>query len=92
MSLHRRNAKRDANEPEIFAAVRGVGGKVYPLSGEGIPDAIITFRGRTILAEVKGLKGKLTPAQQKLHDEWEGEPILILRTVEQALREIGATS
>ncbi len=91
MSIHRQNAKRDSVEPEIFAAVRGVGGQAYALSGEGIPDAILTFRGQTFLAEIKSIKGKLTPAQIILHAEWKGEPILILRSAEQALREIGAT-
>jgi len=84
MSLHRRAAKRDANERGIVEALRAAGASIAHLSGKGVPDLLISFHGRFWLAEVKQKKGKLTSDQVKWHANMRGQ-ILILRTVDDAL-------
>lgn len=83
MSLHRRAAKRDAAERPIVEALRAVGADVTFISGVGAPDLLIRFRGRLYGLEVKGPKGKRTAAQ--IATDWP-----IVRSVEEALRNIGA--
>lgn len=85
MSIHRRAAKRDANEGAIVEAWRKVGASVTLLSGAGVVDALVGHQGFTYLAEIKNRKGKLTPAQIKFRDEWRGSKIYVIRTVEQGL-------
>jgi Holliday junction resolvase len=91
MSIHRRNARRDKNEPEIKAALETVGAKVYPVSAEGLPDTIVIHRGVVYLVEIKTDKGKLTPAQEKFFEEnADVETIGVVRSDMEALRLIGA--
>ena len=97
MSLRRFAAKADRNQPEIVAALKDAGATVRSLAavGEGFPDLAAGFRGRTFLLEVKRPKAKgqpegaLTDAQKTFFDEWEGQAAVV-RTVEEALRAIGA--
>lgn len=53
MSLHRRAARRDDNEPEICAALIAAGASVTYLSIPGAPDLLVGHQGRTVLLEVK---------------------------------------
>jgi Holliday junction resolvase len=92
MSIHRRAAKRDLNEFSIVDALRTVGADVYRLSAKGVPDLLVSFRGETFLMEIKTRTGKLTPAQIKWRDQWQGGPVGVVRTVDEALAFIGATS
>lgn len=56
--------KRDANEPEIVKALRKAGAMVWRLSGPGLPDLLVSHRGRWMVIEVKRPKqGRLTDAQ-----------------------------
>jgi Holliday junction resolvase len=88
----RRAAKVDANQRVIVEALRRVGASVIDLSavGDGCPDLLVGYRGHTWLIEVKGPKGSLTPAQKVLHAEWNGFPIAVVKTVEEAWLLIGA--
>lgn len=57
-------------------------------------DLVVSFRGAVFLLEVKRndvspSQKKLTPAEQKFHDEW-GDVARIVETVEEALLTIGA--
>lgn len=103
MSIHRQNASRDSNEPEIFDAHLQVGNSPARLSGEGVPDLIIGVPqfphvcphcGRTfhqpenIFEEIKVGKKGLTDPQKEFHAMWLGQ-IAIARTVEEALRIAG---
>ena len=81
----RRAAKRDANEQAIVDALRAAGASVEHLSGCGVPDLLVGFRGRVVLAEVKDAKGELTPYQVEWHTTWRGPQPVILRSVEDAL-------
>lgn len=89
MSIHRTAAKRDGNEREIIDALKAVGASVQPLSAKGCPDLLVGYRGENILMEVKLPKGKLTDDEQVWHDGWRGQ-VAIVRTVDDALRAIGA--
>mgnify|MGYP003660429714 FL=1 len=35
-----------------------------------------------MLAEIKGEKGKLNPMQEAWHRRWTGEPVVIIRTIQ----------
>lgn len=97
MSLHRRAAKRDKNEPAIVKTLEAHGCLVWPLSGKGIPDLLVFYRNRsgirgertrhTFVADVKGPKEKPTLAQV---EKWTaltnlGFSVFILRTPEDAV-------
>ena len=91
----RRAARIDANQPEIVAALRGVGASVQPLHmvGGGVPDLLVAHRMQTYLIEIKdGSKPpsarKLTQDQIQWHDDWRA-PVHIVETVADALRVIG---
>ena len=56
--------RRDANEPEIIAALKALGARVYQVSGSGLPDLIVQYQGREFCLEVKTAKGKRTDAQE----------------------------
>ena len=97
MSLHRRAAKRDANEPAIVSTLEALGCVVWRVSGKGLPDlAVFCPNARTpdgfgqrkhvFVADVKGPKEKATPAQE---EKWGaisslGFSVFILRTPEDA--------
>lgn len=41
MSIHRKDAKRDANERQIIEALKAAGCSVQQLSGKGLPDLLV---------------------------------------------------
>ena len=93
MSIHRRAAKRDANEPEIINALTQAGATVWQLSGAGIPDLLVGFRGTTYLIDVKNLGGRgqrLTDDQKTFFEDWRGGKAGIAMTIGEALRFICA--
>ena len=83
----RRDGRVDLNQTEIVHALQAAGASVTRLSsvGAGVPDLLVGWKGLNILVEVKGAKGKLTPAQGRWHDEWLGK-VHIVRTPRDALR------
>lgn len=90
--MNRYVAKADANQKHIVAALRGIGAKVVPTHtvGQGFPDLVVTYGGRTLLLEVKDPtqpkhRHELTPAQKEFHAAWTGE-IHIVFTPEDAVR------
>jgi hypothetical protein len=86
MSLHRRDARRDANEAAIVSTLRLLGCSVEYLSGKGTPDLLIGFQRRyVVLAEVKTGKGELTDDQAAWHARWRGPSPMLLRSVDDAL-------
>ena len=89
----RRRARTDRNQTEIVAALRAAGASVYSLAavGQGIPDLLVGYAGRTALVEVKdGSKPpsarQLTPDQQQWHQTWTGGTLAVVPDVEAALR------
>ena len=87
----RRAARTDANQENIVKSLRALGATVRFLSqGEGIPDLLVGFKGKTFLLEVKdGEKPpsarKLTPPEQKFFDEWRGGSLAIVNSVDEAI-------
>lgn len=85
-------AKRDANEPEIVKALERAGWLVMKVSDKGAPDLLCARKGRLVLVEVKGPKGKLTPAQVESHARlsFAGVTVHVVTTPEEALMAVGA--
>jgi hypothetical protein len=86
----RRAARRDASEPAIIEVLTQAGALVQRLSLPGCPDLLVMRHGRLWLVEIKdGAKvpsrRKLTPVQALWHHTWADAPIVILRSVEDAL-------
>lgn len=94
--MRRRVMRHDANHNSIVQALRKCGAKVLDLSGVGsdCPDLLVGWRSSMFLMEVKnpdnwyGKKG-LTEGQRKFADGWSGNPVLVVKTVEEALKAIG---
>lgn len=102
-----RAKRRDENEPGIVQALEGAGAYVTRLDGDGVPDLLVGYKGRSFLLEVKlplgprggvhhhgreGSRGDLTAAQVKWWDAWPGEPAIVVRSAAEALAAIGAES
>ena len=88
----RRAARQDANHKEIVKALVGAGAVVCDLSGvgNGCPDILVGFSGRTFLLEIKD--GSKLPSQRKLtedqviwHNRWTGGTLRIVESIEAAL-------
>ena len=94
-----RRTRRDQNHKDVVDALRGLGASVVDLAavGGGVPDVLVGYRGRTWLAEVKnpahrrksGSTNPTTGAKQAaFRDAWRGAPVLIVETVDEALRAV----
>lgn len=84
MSIHRRAARRDENEPQIVAALEAAGA-VVELTSKPL-DMIVLVNGVIALADVKKPKtGRLTEDQEAFLEKFDGAPIFILRTVDDAI-------
>ena len=86
----RRAARRDAGEQDIIKAMRACGAFVKVINDEGTFDLLCWYNGHTLLLEIKdGSKPpsarRLTDAEQKFHDEWPGDNLHIVNSVEEAL-------
>lgn len=81
----------DANQAQITAALRKAGASVQLLhtQGQGCPDALVGYRRRNYLLEVKRGRGKVNSLQATWIMGWRGQ-INVVRTEDEALRVIGA--
>jgi len=79
--------KRDANENAIVVALQAAGAYVFRLSGKGVPDLLVAYKGRWEPLEVKSPQGRTTLAQQAVMHA--GITIHRVVTVEDAFRVIG---
>jgi len=84
--------RTDVNQPEIVAALRGLGWQVWNLSGvasranlPGWPDLLAVRAGRVTLIEIKHGKAPLTPDEQTFHLCYGGE-LAIVRTIDDCVR------
>jgi hypothetical protein len=81
----------DDNQNEVVAALRKFGAVVRVITqGDGLPDLLVGFRGRTYLMELKdGNKPpsarKLTEAEEKFHSAWTGGSLCIVTSAQQAV-------
>lgn len=83
----RRAAKRDASERPIVSTLRKIGCSVYIMDQP--VDLLIGVAGKTFLAECKtpGTQygKKLNKNQQDFQDNWRGDAVVTLRTIDDAL-------
>jgi hypothetical protein len=86
MSLYRRAAKRDDNEPECRKAAEQLGATWQPLSIPGGPDALVGWHRESLLMEVKGEKAKLRKSQKDWHAWWLGSPVIVVRSADDVRR------
>lgn len=87
----RRAAKVDRNQAEIVKALRQAGASVLCLHtvGQGCPDLLVDFRGKTRLIEIKDgdlppSARKLTPDELRFSAFWTG-PLDVVMSPEEAL-------
>lgn len=92
----RRRARTDANQQAVIDVLRQVGASVHSLAaiGDGCPDLLVGYNGRTFLMEVKdGTKRmsdiRLTDDQVQWHRKWTGGSLSIVYGPEGALKVIG---
>jgi hypothetical protein len=81
----RHSAKRDSNEAEIVEFLRKHGCTVDRISGTGVPDLLVGYRGIKILMEVKMTGKKLRPAQEEWHSYWRGQRTVVETVFDAAL-------
>ena len=87
----RRANRVDANQVDVVRALREAGAFVRVINqGEGLPDLLVGFRGKTFLMEVKD--GDKMPSQRRLTDaeadffaNWTGGPLGIVESPRDAL-------
>lgn len=81
----------DSNQREIVEALRAAGCTVEHLFtiGHGCPDILAGKNGINFLFEIKSERGTLTGDEEEWHWLWAGQ-VCIVRTVEEALRAVGA--
>jgi len=81
----------DDNQNEVVAALRKIGATVRIITqGDGLPDLLVGFQGRTYLMELKdGNKPpsarRLTEAEEKFHSTWAGGSLYIVTSAQQAV-------
>jgi Holliday junction resolvase len=90
----RRAAHLDSTHRPIVDALRQIGATVESLAGvgKGCPDLLVGYHGVTLLVEVKSpkairkMKTELDESQVRWLDDWHGSPVLIARSVEEAVQ------
>lgn len=88
----RRASKVDGNQEQIVRALRAVGCSVLSLAplGRGAPDLLVGRNRSTWLLELKVGREKVNDAQAMFREGWRGCPVVVARSVEEALAAIGA--
>jgi Holliday junction resolvase len=89
-----RTGHKDGNQDAIVLALRKLGASVAITSGHGygLPDLIIGWKGETYMFEVKNRAGrgvKLSANEAYFIEHWRGRPVVIVESVEDALRALG---
>ena len=87
----RKYGKVDTNQRLIVGALARVGASPRSLAslGDGCPDLLVGFRGKTYLMEVKSESGTLTQDQTEWIAGWHGGKVHLVRSVDDALAVIG---
>ncbi len=92
----RRAARVDANHEQVVVALQAAGATVQSLAavGQGVPDLLVGFQGKTLLMEIKD--GKKPPSARRLteqqlvwHGAWRGGPVSVVDGPDAALRALG---
>jgi Holliday junction resolvase len=79
--------KRDSIHGQVVDAFRKIGLSVYDAAhaGNGFPDLVVGVCGSTYLVELKTGKAKLRPNQEAFASSWRGSPVVVLRSVTDAV-------
>lgn len=90
----RRAAKRDDNERAIIKTWEAMGAYVESVSGPGLVDTLVHYKGQLYRAEVKGAKRGLTKKQVENFERASraGVPTYIIRTTAHATALLGVGS
>ncbi len=82
--------RSDANQQAIINALRRIGATVVDLQnvGNGCPDLLVGYRGRSLLLEVKSKTGQINKRQQAFYEAWRGDNIIIVRSPFEAVTEV----
>lgn len=94
--MARQAAKIDQNQPDLVKQLRDMGAQVQHLHqlGGGVPDLLVAFKGRWVVAEVKNprlppSKRQLTPDEKKWHEAFAPfAKAYIWETIEDAARDL----
>lgn len=93
----RHNARRDQAEGPIIEALRRCGCSVERLSKKDVPDLLVGYQGENHLLEIKSdakishKKGTgASDGQLQWACDWRGKKPRLVRTIDEALRAIGA--
>lgn len=89
--MPRYHAKVDLAQAGIVKALRGMGAVVQSLAmvGQGVPDILCAYSGKTYLAEIKTGNAKLNEREQRWHDVWNKQGrVYVWRTPEEAIRDV----
>lgn len=87
-----RRGRVDSNHGDIVEALEGIGASVTSLAdlGEGVPDLLVGWGRRNRLMEIKD--GKKAPSKRKARDtqedfasRWNGEPVCLVQSPEDAI-------
>ncbi len=89
-------ARTDANQKPLVAQMRALPGVSVAITsgvGDGFPDLVVGYDGKTFLLEVKDpakplSARKLTKDQEKWHGGWKGQ-VAVVMTFEDCVRVIG---
>lgn len=89
---HATKGRRDANEPEVVAALKAAGALVWRIEQRGVFDLLVGFRERWYMIEVKTEHGELEDGQAvfALLADAARLPAWVVRTPQEALYAIGA--
>ena len=83
MTLHRWDAKRDANEKEIVKCFKAHGISVFRLDRP--LDLLLGYNKKNYLVEVKMLDKALNKKQSEFVEDWKGQWIMI-DSIDQAVK------
>lgn len=78
--------KRDIAEPAIVSVLEKAGWQVFPIFIRNGPDLVVLKGQLAVFIECKTGKAKLTNDQQQFHQDWQGPPIAVLRSQDDALQ------
>jgi hypothetical protein len=89
----RRAARQDGNQPRLRSRFEGLGGSWLPIPAVtgGEPDALLGWRGKNQLVELKDpgappCRRRLRAKQREWHASWRGDPPAVVETLQDILR------
>lgn len=78
----RKYGRVDANQPALVAVAVAFGASWLSLTavGDGCPDGLLGYHGKTWLVEFKTAEGCLTEDQRAFIARWRGSPVYVVRS------------